>query len=689
MRHGRRGLTLLILLALAILAVGFALIYLQMSRHGQLVSFRFEQAETVRGLAESAMEEAFAWLHRECSDFRSATAAWVRERPAKSLTIPLPAVRRLLPTELRGGQFVELAAEARLVDFRSNDHDGAPFFRPADGSPGEGVGTLECRITATLWQRGLLGRTRLATGHLIRHHDLWVVSMVTPRDNTRPRAAYAHNFALDHVLLVRDGLAEFRESGGRSLNTAAFTFTITQDDLPAGRRGKVFFGGTDSTKPSTAAAGQLPRENYVFLNLAPPFERLIPPPLMTEYRIPQDDVLTLVPSWDSPGDWQGIEGVFPFAHRPLFHAAPVTSEDRFWEKNRDLLALTLEGAAANLDPGLAIVSGDPGRAADPGFVGSILEGAIRQRFHVFSHFYVDLDKASLFLDGAWTAIRSRADLAAEADQLKDLAYRTPCVPLPSVPPPDMTSEQVAFLTALPEVDGRHPPLLTSKAEASFKYGTTSGDPAHPPVADQFPLPRFFDRTGLAIDEATTGPTGFRPWGHFSLWHRRQCPADPATLEGLGLLDSRRRVVRLNGIVHVAGDLSLGDPESPWTVEGQGVLVAPAITVRGSLVKARPDDLCVLFARRGPIVVETDRRIEAALVAVNDAKTGAVLARRALDLRGAIVVDRLATERWAIGVAHRLAYDPALKSPDRASYVVNLSRWVSFHRWIPDAPEGAP
>ncbi|RCK79321.1 MAG: hypothetical protein OZSIB_0192 [Candidatus Ozemobacter sibiricus] len=461
MRSRRRGFALLILLALAVLAVGFALIYHQWSRHGQQVSFRIEQAETMRLLAESAMEEAFAWLHRECSDYRSATAAWVREPSAPPLAIPLPGVGRWLATSLRGGPTVELTAEARHVDRRTEDHDGAPFFRPDDGSPGEAVGTIECRVTATLWQRDLLTRTRLATGRLLRHHDVWVVSMVTPRLPDRPRAAYAHNFVLDYVLLVRDGLAEFRESEGRSLNPAALPFTIDQDDLPSERRGRISFGGTDSTKPPIA------------------------------------------------------------------------------------------------------------------------------------------------------------------------------------------------------------------------------------LGDQDPLPRFFNRAGLVIDGATTGPAGFRPWGHFSLWHRRQVPPDAAMLEGIGLLDRRRRVLRLNGIVHLAGELVVGDPEAPWTIEGQGVLIAPAITVRGSLIKARPDDLCVLFARRGPITVETERRVEAALVAVNDAKTGCVLARRALDLRGALIVDRLATERWASGVAHRLAYDPALTSPDRASYVVNLSRWISFQRWVLDAPEAAP
>ncbi|HNV68586.1 MAG TPA: hypothetical protein PKO06_02730, partial [Candidatus Ozemobacteraceae bacterium] len=173
----------------------------------------------------------------------------------------------------------------------------------------------------------------------------------------------------------------------------------------------------------------------------------------------------------------------------------------------------------------------------------------------------------------------------------------------------------------------------------------------------------------------------------SLIHRDLQPGQ--TLTTLGVYRPSSRELRVNGIVWAGDYLELGDgADLPVTIRGQGVLMARSIRVRSGLVKATPDDLCVLVARDGPIRIDTESEIQAALVAVNDRRDGRIFTRRRFQLTGSLAVDRLCSSYDPItgqielvpGPSDwNLRYDPIFR-PRKPQLQVALAHWVLFERF---------
>jgi hypothetical protein len=133
---------------------------------------------------------------------------------------------------------------------------------------------------------------------------------------------------------------------------------------------------------------------------------------------------------------------------------------------------------------------------------------------------------------------------------------------------------------------------------------------------------LFNSKGQTIRADTSGPEGLRPYSHFNFWFRQR--VSPHRLTHIGVFDPIHKRLHLRGIAHVAGPLELGEPSGqPWTIHGQGVLIADQFRIVGPLRKATPESLCVLFTRKGAIQVATDQAIDAFLIASGDHGYGSV------------------------------------------------------------------
>ena len=147
-------------------------------------------------------------------------------------------------------------------------------------------------------------------------------------------------------------------------------------------------------------------------------------------------------------------------------------------------------------------------------------------------------------------------------------------------------------------------------------------------------------------------------------------------------------LHLRGVIRVSGRVVLkGKNGNPLRVFGQGILIADEIIIESGIAKSEPEAVCVLATRgyvcnnkysKG-IFINTDEKVEAALVALGIDGGGAVYVRNhSLNLYGALIVDRLEINSWKQNVEHRIEYDPIVCG-DENHYQINLTKWVSYTR----------
>jgi hypothetical protein len=193
-----------------------------------------------------------------------------------------------------------------------------------------------------------------------------------------------------------------------------------------------------------------------------------------------------------------------------------------------------------------------------------------------------------------------------------------------------------------------------------------------------PTPLFYHYQSPSSSEDPLG--GSIPFAHVNLWTRRELTMELA--EQFGIYDSTANKLKLRGIIQFKEAITLGQTGSTLTVEGQGIIIAPGITIKSGITKADGNAICVLATRGQVITVDTDQLIEASLVSIDlgGTHTGYVKATKKLNLKGALAVDMLRLDKWAPGVEHTVRYDPALK-PAQDLYQINLARWVSFQRMV--------
>lgn len=682
-RPRRRGSAMFVVMLVLIVLTALSVAFYQMSREARASAFLIEQKSILRELAEAASDEAFARLSAATADPTSAASQWLTGPRTGELALSVPLTAGQAGSMLRSDLEARFAAVLRCVDARTSDSKGSPF------APGEALGTAEIAVTVELHPRwsGWKKTTPYASCSIIRHHDFKVVSVVSPRQNASPRTAYAHNWVLDYVLLLRHGLREFRQQNGEPLNPSQTTVVIDQNALAGTpeRLGKIFIGGTaDPSGPSTAGPNETPRGNHVFANIDESMAALIPPfQKVGTRRIGLDECCLLLPRLNAARRYlTGLEGVFSARHVPLLrppagYQGSPEAEAELSARNGALNAA--QGAEATIATGLYLLGKDPARAADSAFAAAILEGAIRQRFLYFSYFHLDLSRVS----------------GASAQDIADLQrLLIPCIPPGPQPIRDDTLR--AFTEGLARLEARYGNApgtlpLTSRLQDGFLYQGGQSGPA-PPAGAAFaaPRPAFFDYRGQPAELTQSGKDGW-PFRHYGLWDRKLETADQ--LETFGILDRQKGELRLRGVIGVNDYVTLGAAgQPPLKIRGQGVLVAKGFRLLSGLEKAAGEPvepICVLFARDQSILVETADPIQASLIALGaPGNPLAVLPQKALALQGCLAADELRPERWAPGVEHVLRYDPALK-PGRPVLQINLARWITFQKIIEsETPEGA-
>ncbi len=664
MVRSKRGvveyLAILVLIVLGTLAVAFH----RLARHAQAMAFRFEISETVRQTSESAIDEAFMRLLNGTAkaEVSPEMFSWFLDRRNSDLSIPVPMTEEQAKLAIIRSDFEPvIKASARHIDFRGEDSRGNRYFSR------EGVGTIELTVSTSLRRNGKASPIACT---ISRHHDFKIVSVVSPADNSSARDSYVQNFLLDYALFVRKGLAEFRRDSGTSLNNASVRITLDQDGLPAPNRGKVFIGGTTNPEgPSSGAPNESPKGNYAFLNVNEKFQAMIPRfPQKEILRINLDECLKLFPELaPSREAIQGMEGVFlaqfePLVKDPSKYVQGELSGQELRAKNA--LLTSLSGAEANLDPGLELLSREPTFAATPENAKGIFEGALRQRFMYFVHFYLDASKVSGVVPQA-------------IEDLKNPGKHLVCVPMPNPPPPEERTR--SFLSGLQQLEAKRTPgqpSLLSRFSSDFLF-QGGQDGGTTPINACFQKPRFFQLQGELSDITVTGKDGFRPFRHVNLWARRLNA--PQELEKFGYIDKARNRLNLRGIVTVNGYVELGEAGGqPLEICGQGVIIADGFRILSGLRKIAPNDIAVLYARSGMIEINTREEIEASLFAINDSLNGMVKPLVPVKLKGSLAVDLLDTNRWSRAGESLLRYDPVLKRTDPI-FQINISRWVTFTR----------
>lgn len=646
----RPGMALTFIIPVLFVFVVFALTFFQAAKHGKAMTRRSVAHETLTQIAESAMEEAFSRFRMLTSAPGSPAGIWLISRSPEPFRIPLDLVVKEAQSAWKGVFDPKITAEARVFDFRRTDSQGRRYICE------EGVGRLQITVQVTLASGRGIPQEEL-TGRLVRHHDFKVASIVSPRDNSRQRAGYAHNFILDYALLVREGFREFREISGQSLHSSQPKVVLSQEKIPPDKRGKVYFGETGE-----GYSGQL-----VFLNLPSKISGLLPQPLQKEVqRVRKADCLALVPKLAeiekvSPGSLENIEGIFEEWKVPLVRPIRIGNRHGLEKKVLACLSDRATGAEKNLDPPVDILSENPSKTCDPEFARSILEGNIRQRFLRLVTFRLDLRGSPLG--------------AAVGD-----AGELPCMPLPREPVSE--ADLRTFLERLEKMEaaranGADSLLSSLNQDFPFLSGLSDGDRESLP---SFPNPSFFDAQGNRIRESSEG---FRAFGHVNLWNRR-------FFKGSDLLksptfDQERGLITLRGIEWVDDDVEIGPPGRTWTVQGQGVLIARGFKIRAGIRKSRPQDLLVLCARTGNIDIGADERVEASLIALGNPNRGRVVPEKTAKIFGAVAVERIGLPDFPGPGKLEIEYDPMLKVPD-ALYQVDISPVFTFRRWSEDSNE---
>jgi hypothetical protein len=171
-----------------------------------------------------------------------------------------------------------------------------------------------------------------------------------------------------------------------------------------------------------------------------------------------------------------------------------------------------------------------------------------------------------------------------------------------------------------------------------------------------------------------------PYAHVNLWIRRKVTI--AQLKEFGIYDPDEKKLNLRGIIETSEPLEIGGSGGPIEINGQGVIIAPSITISSGIEKTKDDSLCVLVTRGSPITIKTSDLIEVSLVSMGRNKYygGHIKALEPLNLKGSLAVDMLRMDEWKKGVEHKIEYDSALK-PGKDVFQINIARWVNFQRMV--------
>jgi hypothetical protein len=653
-----------ILIMIGILSLQFH----QMSRQAGSTAFRVEKSESLKHLAEAAIDEAFMRVWQKTEEAGSAEFVFLANRSTGTHTIPLPLFEKK-GKPLLSGYAVTASAQMRIVDFKDrNRSNNVPFY------PGEGVGCLEISTGVTAKRAASTLRCQIT-----RHYDFRILTALTKRSG---RTKYAQNCVHDYALLIRKGYDEFtnpRDKTGKatfqasSYNSAHARIILEdQNTVPAEKRGKLFIGGTD-------VKGMNPSGGGVFLNLAEGglavndlLPKLVPQkPPKTILEIDFDQVCKMIPELKTVGggkqevqdELEKVVGVFEAQVVPLVKSGGLSQHETDARKYI-IDSLPANDFRRNLNPPVIFPARSANLLADAAYLATVVEGALRQRFLYLVTFYLDGSKSP--------ALQAEP---AVLQKLKDAA----CVsaPLPQSP----TDKQRKFVAGVDEIEkgSPTPPFpLTSRFEEFFLYKAgLNYERKASTDKDSFQNPPAFYSTGH-VPISVTDPA-FKPYASVGL--RFRWLDVPSWLEQAGIVTANTGKMRLRGIVRVMqGKVGLKSLNGkPFEFSGKGVIMAEDGFVISSGIKRSPgaaaDDFLVLMTGKGNIEIDTTETIEAGLVAIS--RDGRLIPRKNMNIKGSVAVDKLQLDDWAAG-DHSIAYDPVFAPANDVLQVIP-SPQVTFQR----------
>jgi len=673
-RKPRKGSLYLLIVFIIVSVSVLAAKFFQISRQQQSSSFRLEQNLAARGLAESAQAEAYASIVMQTEKLDSDLSKWLVDKNQRGpFALALPATECTKGDLLKSNFSADIVCELKKIDFRSHSHEMVDY-----ASPDEGQGTLAISVAVKLFH-GIVSRSPSFSASLTTHHDYLIAAMISRRSNSSQRTGYSQAFPLDYVLLVRDGLNEFRDYSGNILNDTTNKLIINQESLDKTNCGKIYFGGADLTNHQVGASP--PLGNYVFFNLGEDMTDAIPSPPLSKVTIGQNEILELIPDLnkaisdlsDLTSTVQGVQGIFVISTAPVLRSAYSGLDQMLERKGLDKLQQIGEMCETNCTP-FSVLLGSKAKLTDD-FLSAIFEGSIRKRFLYLVHFYIDLSNAVITHPDDTGAMTTSPVEQTEVDRLKEFSNRIVCLPEKAAE----TTENQHFLNLLNQrFSERDGVSLISHLNASHTMNFSQGSFSSP--GGDYATPVFFNRKNQQVNVSSVGVSGFMPYGSFELWSKRMLKADD--LVRLKIIDVDNKIIRPRGVIHISDSDGLTIGDGDWKIEGCGVLVASKIVVHGSITKTKDSDLLVLYARSTDIEINTDKRVEAALVAINNNRFGRITALKKLDLKGAIIADRLNIALWEPG-EHKLEYDSAFKLANKDVYISSISKWTTFQAWVVD------
>ncbi|MGM0599687.1 MAG: hypothetical protein ACQETH_07680 [Candidatus Rifleibacteriota bacterium] len=683
-KNCKRGIAMFTALFVMIIIGMLAVQFHYMSRQAQSDAFRFQASEIARQLAESAMDEAFLYIYQQTQNEDGAffddivnrrneidcTTMSLNNKDSKGKEIDVSLTRAQAQNILNGQKF-NIEAKARLIDFRNKDSTGTGKYY----GDKEGLGTLEIKVSVT--PKDEFKKQIKSACHITRHHDYKVVSMITKRDNGNQRNEYAQNYVLDYALFIRNGQKEFETTQGYSLNPEKWQLTIDQTGLSFAECGKIFLGNTSG--------------DYVYLNIDEARKDFIPTPLEEPEILVVDENATnqIFPSLESfvekevkdhiedeGGDFEDFD---MYGHKGVFayQKYPCTDDGISDAKRKNYRYLTNSGKqiSEGLDPYPNFYSGI--KILPENKLSDFLEGDVRQRFFHFGYFYVDLSDATIYAE--WEEGFSDESDTLPFSDYPDIVqdFKEEVYPvfkneeISEVPGTNDLRSMIKYDYIASNYANSYPEVLSILDEES----TYNEDSSH-----SYPQPKFFNYRATNIYDNPLDASV--PYAHVNLWIRRK--VTNAQLKKFGIYNPDEKKLNLRGIIETSEPLEIGGSGGPVEINGQGVIIAPSITISSGIEKTEDDSLCVLVTRGSPITIKTSDLIEVSLVSMgrNNYYGGHIKALEPLNLKGSLAVDMLRMDEWkkGAGVEHKIEYDPALK-PGKDVFQINISRWVNFQRMV--------
>lgn len=654
----RRGVVFYIVLAVTSVMGIFILFYQNFSRQLAFSSFYHVNREKIRNLTEVVIDSAFSHIQASTRDPGNPLTKQIIEQMRTSslntapFTLEAPLFAANQASLLQGAKF-KYTLTGKVFDKRIESPESLKYH------PGEGLGTLEIAVNATLETPS--GKV-LAQCQRKRHYDIKTACLVS--NYIKRQNSYAMTFPLDFALLVRNGLSEFKDGyRGQSLHDSLKLEILDQSSIANNKRGLVYFGRADNNAEDTR----------IYLNTAEDSASIIPSLPAANFEINQEECFRLFPN-NAADEIRGIKGKFTIKTYPAARTgAPENPKEQ--EARR---VLSFVSATTELVPKPAAISFG---SFDKSYLDTFLCGAVTQRFMHFVHFDYDTTACEIYDGSDW--LPADNDVHEFFRDKGTIIYAPDIVYFRTSSTPD-AQQHKALADKVLEMSQRlnaPAPLGSTMREDYLPY---SGQTVEKTVKNEtFKVPpKFFRRDSTPLSDLTvTGGEGFRPFRHYTLCSARYFHA--YELEKAGIYDRKAGVLNLRGIVSVELDHVTFNPPADRDhiiIKGSGAILAPnGFTINCGLKRENPNsDMLVLFTRKNNIRVATESRIEASLLAFNDDKSGSIIPSKPFDVLGAVGVDQLFISRYP-STPSKIEFDPKLRTDSDAEEIfsITMSPWIRF------------